>query len=199
MTKFNYSWDVSRPKFSNHDVLFKSLNRWVFMLCRCITDIPNECASNYGGCWHQDYKINGKKTTINACRDNIDIWQDFLSHGKSIEGVPLHNCTCPPCFENVQKGNKLVCEPTCNLDNCDLNLGICKNENNNSNQMNAGIVAGIVLLTVACTALVGVAAYKVWLRGQMQAEVRAIMAQYMPLAETDVESKEVLRRTRPFP
>ncbi len=42
---------------------------------RCVTDIPDECANNFGGCWHDDYKVNGNKKTFSACQDNLEMYK----------------------------------------------------------------------------------------------------------------------------
>ena len=44
----------------------------VWYLIRCKPDLPDECAVNYGGCWHGDFNVNGRQQTFNACRDDID-------------------------------------------------------------------------------------------------------------------------------
>ena len=55
--------------------------------------------------------------------------------------------------------------------------------------MNAGSLAAIIICVVAVVAGGGFAAYKLYMRGLMQAEVRAIMAQYMPLGDSDVSGE----------
>lgn len=135
--------------------------------------------------------MKGSKITFSACQDNLGLWRDLLSHGKSTEDVPLHNCSCPPCFTGQTRTGKLICEPFCELNQCDLDSGICHVPGDSSSGIGPAAVAGIVLLAIGLTALAGFGAYKVWLRGQMQAEIRAIMAQYMPLADVDVEGKEL--------
>lgn len=52
--------------------------------------------------------------------------------------------------------------------------------------MGAGSLVVILLCIVAAVAGVGFAGYRLYMRGLMQAEVRAIMAQYMPLGDSDV-------------
>ena len=45
-------------------------------MCRCLKDLEDECASSdYGGCWHQDYTVNGKTKTYSACKDNLEQYQ----------------------------------------------------------------------------------------------------------------------------
>ena len=51
--------------------------------------------------------------------------QDALAHGQPSDGIPLHTCACPPCFAAVEKGGKVTCEPKCDLQYCDLDVGLC--------------------------------------------------------------------------
>lgn len=37
--------------------------------------------------------------------------QDALAHGNPVTGIPLHTCTCPPCFTAVERGGKITCTP----------------------------------------------------------------------------------------
>lgn len=159
----------------------------LFLPChsRCVTDIADECASNNGGCWHTTASVKGKKTTFSACHDNLDIYKDALAHGQPVDNIPLHNCTCPPCFSAVEKRGKITCQPRCNLDYCDLDIGVCHAEPGASS-MTAGTIAAIIVCVVAVVAGGGFVAYRLYMKGLMQAEVRAIMAQYMPLGDSDV-------------
>lgn len=59
--------------------------------------------------------------------------------------------------------------------------------------LGAGGIVGIVLLCCVVVALGGYAAYRLRLRGMMQAEVRAIMAQYMELPGDDKMGGEMRR------
>jgi hypothetical protein len=77
----------------------------------CITDIPNECSKDHGGCWHADFKIKGQSRSFSACKDNLPAYKDALAHGLPVDGIPLHTCTCPPCFTAVEKGGKITCTP----------------------------------------------------------------------------------------
>jgi hypothetical protein len=40
---------------------------------------------------------------------------------KNLTDVPLHVCTCPPCFT----GDGTTCTPKCDLSQCDEPTGIC--------------------------------------------------------------------------
>lgn len=151
---------------------------------RCITDIPDECANNYGGCWHTDATVKGKKVTFSACHDNLPIYRDALAHGLPVDNIPLHNCSCPPCFSAVERRGKITCEARCSLDYCDLDVGVCHAEPGKGS-LGPGGIAGIVLLVVMIVAAGGYAAYRLHMRGMMRAEVKAIMAQYMPLGDSD--------------
>ena len=167
----------------NHVFLFSKSN--VTSVCRCVTDIADECATNYGGCWHTTASVKGKQTTFSACHDNLDIYKDALAHGQPVDTIPLHNCTCPSCFTAVEKRGKITCEPRCNLDYCDLDIGVCHAEPG-SGGVSAVSILAIALVSVAAVAGGGFFAYRLYMKGLMQAEVRAIMAQYMPLGDSDV-------------
>ena len=51
--------------------------------------------------------------------------QDALAHGQPVDTIPLHTCACPPCFSAVEKGGKISCQPKCDLQYCDLEVGVC--------------------------------------------------------------------------
>eukprot|EP00887_Chlorella_sp_A99_P001340 scaffold14.g1340.t1 len=143
----------------------------------CITNIPNECANDYGGCWHADMKIAGKQISFSGCRDNIKDYRDALSHNKPVE-----------------RSGKVTCERKCDLEQCDLDMGICHlPPGSGKSGLGAGGIVGIVLLCCVVVALGGYAAYRLRLRGMMQAEVRAIMAQYMELPGDDKMGGEMRR------
>ena len=42
---------------------------------RCIANIKDECAHDYGGCWRGDFTVNGRTQTYHACHDNIDLYK----------------------------------------------------------------------------------------------------------------------------
>ena len=44
-------------------------------VCRCIANIKDECAHDYGGCWREDFTVNGRTQTYHACHDNIDLYK----------------------------------------------------------------------------------------------------------------------------
>ena len=53
------------------------LTFWLNLCCyRCLKDLEDECASSdHGGCWHQDYTVNGQTKTYSACKDNLEQYQ----------------------------------------------------------------------------------------------------------------------------
>lgn len=155
-----------------------------FRLRRCVTDIPDECANNYGGCWHNKMSVKGKSIDFSACHDNLKEYRDALAHGLAVDGIALHNCTCPPCFTAVERRGYIKCEPKCNLDYCDLDVGVCHAEPG-SGGVGPGALAVIIVVVVAVVAGGAFVAYKLYMKGLMQAEVRQIMAQYMPLSDAD--------------
>jgi hypothetical protein len=152
---------------------------------RCVTDIPDECATNNGGCWHTTAAVKGKNTEFSACHDNLDIYKDALAHGQPVDTISLHTCQCPPCFSAVEKRGKITCQARCNLDYCDLDAGVCHAEPG-AGSLNAGSIAAIVICVVAVVAGGGFVAYRLFMKCLMQSEIRAIMAQYMPLGDSDV-------------
>jgi len=150
----------------------------------CIANIPDECAKDHGGCWHTDATVKGKKITFSACHDNLPLYRDAMAHGLPTDGIPLHNCSCPACFSAIERRGTITCEPRCSLDYCDLDVGVCHAEPALKG-IGPGAVAAIVLGVVAAIAGGGFVAYRLYMKGLMQAEVRAIMAQYMPLGDSD--------------
>ena len=44
---------------------------------RCISDaeLKDECAEDFGGCWRQEFTVNGKPKLFNACHDNIEVYK----------------------------------------------------------------------------------------------------------------------------
>lgn len=156
---------------------------------QCITGIPDECGADYGGCWHVELKVGGKPQAFSACKDNLAAYQDALAHGQPVDGVPLHTCTCPPCFTAVEKGGAVSCTPKCDLRYCDLDVGLCHAEpGSGGGGLGAGAVAVIVIAVVAILGGAGYLAYQYRIRSIMQQEVRAILAQYMHLPETDTDA-----------
>lgn len=53
----------------------------VHLLHRCLSNLADECAtSNHAGCWHKDYKVNGKTKTYSACQDNVKEYKVSCLH-----------------------------------------------------------------------------------------------------------------------
>ncbi|EIE18502.1 hypothetical protein COCSUDRAFT_49231 [Coccomyxa subellipsoidea C-169] len=147
----------------------------------CIANIRDDCAHDYAGCWRGDFKVNGKSQTFHACKDNIALYKDAAARGKPLEDIPLHSCTCPPCFTEYMNNGKMECVPKCDLATCDAATGICSGGFGGSGGLHSWAV---VLIVFACLGVVGGAgfvAYRLRLRSAMHQEIRAIMAQYMPL------------------
>ncbi|XP_052484186.1 vacuolar-sorting receptor 1 isoform X3 [Gossypium raimondii] len=143
-----------------------------------------QCEFNNGGCWRETQE--GK--TYSACLDDHS-----------------HGCKCPPGFkgdgvngcEDVDEcKEKLACQcPGCKCKNtwgsyecscCDGSLymrehDMCINAGKNGKtEVSSGFIWAIILGLVVAGA-VGYAIYKYRIRRYMDSEIRAIMAQYMPL------------------
>lgn len=52
--------------------------------------------------------------------------QDAAARGKPLEDIPLHSCTCPPCFTEYMNNGKMECVPKCSLDTCEQASGVCQ-------------------------------------------------------------------------
>ncbi|KAI3427174.1 hypothetical protein D9Q98_007111 [Chlorella vulgaris] len=159
----------------------------------CITDIPDECASGYGGCWHADLKVGaGPPVSFSACKDNLPAYKRALARGLPTADIPLHTCTCPPCFTAVESRGVITCTPKCDLRYCDLEAGVCHADPSSGGSkggVGALSVVLIVLGVVAALGAAGYAAYQLRIRSIMQQEVRAILAQYMRLDDTDADGE----------
>ena len=152
----------------------------------CLPAVPDECASNHGGCWHAEFTVRGKRRDISACHDRIAEYRDAAAHGRLTDGFPLSECRCPPCFRPVKAGaggGKLECVPKCDLDYCDEPTGVCSAAGGGAG--GRGRPVGATLLAViAALGAVGGAAFLVYhlkVKAAMRAEVLSIMRQYMPL------------------
>ncbi|KAL3159117.1 hypothetical protein ABBQ32_011113 [Trebouxia sp. C0010 RCD-2024] len=148
---------------------------------KCLSNLADECAtSNHAGCWHKDYKVNGKTKTYSACQDNVKEYKKNAALGRDLTNTPLHVCQCPNCFTSFATANGIECVPKCDLASCDEDTGVCNAEGGTG-----GLAAWAVLLIVgfaaSVLAAVGFGVYKYRIRSQMHSEIRAIMSQYMPL------------------
>lgn len=154
----------------------------------CIQDIKDECGENYGGCWHKEFTVKGERKMFNACKDLLAAYKEASAEGKSMEtlnAMKLHTCECPPCFSAFENNGRVECVPKCNLDQCEEATGIC-NAAIPGTGTSIWLVIGVVL---SCLAIVGAAGYVVYrlrIRSAMHQEIRAIMAQYMPLESQDL-------------
>ncbi|GAB4833128.1 Vacuolar-sorting receptor 1 [Ancistrocladus abbreviatus] len=152
------------------------------------------CKINNGGCWKE---TRGGRT-FSACIDE---------HTKG--------CKCPPGFkgdgvhtcEDVDEcKEKLACQcPQCNCKNtwggyqCSCSNGLLYMQEHDTCISMVGTTAGVgwgifwvVLLGLAAAGVGGYAVYKYRIRRYMDSEIRAIMAQYMPL-DNQVEISNVGR------
>ena len=152
----------------------------------CIADIKDECARDHGGCWRKTYTIRGKRTEVSACRDRLPEFRDAAAHGRLTPDFPLHECACPPCFTEFKQNGRTECVPKCDLDACDAATGVCSSAPVWGGAGAPVWVSALVALASLAAVLGGAyAAYRVRLRAAMASEIRAIMAQYMPLDSAD--------------
>ncbi|XP_024019549.1 vacuolar-sorting receptor 1 isoform X2 [Morus notabilis] len=149
----------------------------------CQASGPLRCEINNGGCWKQTQ--NGK--TYSACVDD---------HTKG--------CNCPPGFkgdgvnscEDINECKEKVacqcsdckCKNTWGSYDCSCNGGsIYMQEHDtciSTVESSVRLSMGGIFFIILCLAAVGVCAYAVYkyrIRRYMDSEIRAIMAQYMPL------------------
>ncbi|MCO5584205.1 hypothetical protein L7F22_038128 [Adiantum nelumboides] len=156
---------------------------------------PGRCSINNGGCW----KETRDGRTFSACKS---------SH--------LKGCDCPGGFHGDGRNHcedineckeKTACQcADCKCNNnwggyecsCKGNLLYMKDQDACIGKGSAGLtwlrafLAASAIFSVACA--VGFVVYKKRLRSYMDAEIRAIMAQYMPL-ERDDEEQHLLEDT----
>ncbi|KAL0356922.1 UNVERIFIED_CONTAM: Vacuolar-sorting receptor 3 [Sesamum calycinum] len=148
----------------------------------CVASGPGRCRINNGGCWHESR--NG--VAFSACVDNEE--------GK---------CTCPPGFkgdganscEDIDEcKEKKACQcPECSCKNtwgsyectCGGDLLYIRDHDTciskTTEVKSAWTAVWIILIGLALAAGGAYLVYKHRLRSYMDSEIRAIMAQYMPL------------------
>ncbi|GAA0158157.1 extracellular matrix structural protein [Lithospermum erythrorhizon] len=155
----------------------------------CKASGPGRCKINNGGCWHESR--NGQ--TFSACLDHED--------GK---------CVCPPgfkgdgvnsCQDIDECKERKACQcPECSCKNtwgsydcsCSGDLLYIRDHDTCISKKAAEInstwtVVWFILLSLAIAAGGAYLVYKYRLRAYMDSEIRAIMAQYMPLdSQTEV-------------
>ena len=68
------------------------------MLCRCIANIKDECAHDYGGCWREDFTVNGRTQTYHACKDNIELYKVTLVYPFFLLCAPYCKCQLVHCL-----------------------------------------------------------------------------------------------------
>lgn len=151
---------------------------------RCEANIPNKCVSTSNNCWKGE--VDG--TSYSACVDMLSDYKNLASMGTASATTPLYRCECPPCFT----GDGLACKKVDHFEYCnkvtgdytllpkDPNTGELSLIQNHSGLSLANIlVISCVVILVAVLSAYGV--YRFQRRSHMDAEIRAIMAQYMPL------------------
>ncbi len=72
--------------------------------------------------------------------------QDAAARGKPLEDIPLHTCTCPPCFTEYMNNGKMECVPKCDLGSCDAATGVCNGGFGGSGGAIFGLFLGFALL-----------------------------------------------------
>mmetsp|Transcript_27747 Transcript_27747/g.78514 ORF Transcript_27747/g.78514 Transcript_27747/m.78514 type:complete len:504 (+) Transcript_27747:1105-2616(+) len=155
---------------------------------KCEDNIPDTCHSDSNPCWAD--VVNGVQ--YSACKDLINDYKELAVLGTASVSTPLYKCECPFCFQ----GDGMTCEPVHNFEYCDITTG-------QYNWAKDGVIPTSVIegntgfsittiLIISCVvvlvAIIGAyAVYRFQRRSHMDAEIRAIMAQYMPL---DKETEE---------
>lgn len=151
---------------------------------RCSGPMAPKCTAeeNYGGCWHA--VLDGQ--VHHACIDNFDGYRVLAMQGNLAADTKTYRCECPACFEKTDDGQ---CKPSCDLKFC--NYGVCSGASNARPGMSAAAVFFIILTCISATVLIMYAGYQLYLRQQMQQEVRHIMSEYMPLDSVEVPAQTV--------
>lgn len=176
--------------------------------CETVEDV---CDHFDAPCWVSDQKVDGKK--VSACKNRIAKLKEDGINGISPLGMPAYICECPEGFhgDGISKSNgchntnecatkcmgeDMECKDTYGSFECTCtDGGLYDSENDvclgkgGSSGVSAGVVATIIIVLVIIFAVGGYGLYKYRLRSYMDAEIRAIMAQYMPLdkeAEDDI-------------
>ncbi|XP_038709198.1 vacuolar-sorting receptor 3 [Tripterygium wilfordii] len=155
----------------------------------CEVSGSGRCKINNGGCWHESQ--NGH--TFSACVDRDDgkcqCPPGFRGDGvKSCEDIDeckdKKACQCPECSCKDTWGSY---DCTCSGDLLyirDHDTCISKRA---TEVRSAWTGVWVILICLALAGAVGYAVYKYRLRSYMDSEIRAIMAQYMPLdSQTEV-------------
>lgn len=152
-----------------------------------------------GGCWAEQGR--------SACVDGIDAKKEAGIKGLDPAEVPDHTCVCPKgftgdgkacddvdeCKNGHCKGDQMTCSNTFGGHECGCEDGFAPTLSASSPDgmkcvaVHGGGGAGSVVMAVVLSCLiVGGIAYGLYrwrLRSYMDQEIKAIMAQYMPLEE----------------
>ncbi|XP_042382171.1 vacuolar-sorting receptor 3-like [Zingiber officinale] len=144
---------------------------------------PGKCRLNNGGCWHGTR--DGK--TFSACQESVDIKcqcpPGFDGDGvKACENIDECKrrtaCQCPECSCKDTWGSY---ECTCRGDLLYIREHDTCISKRASDTKATWAAVWVLLIVLAVVALGAYAIYKYRLRSYMDSEIRAIMAQYMPL------------------
>jgi len=176
-------------------------------LTSCFVQLSQEPASvcdvagieHPGGCWAEQGR--------SACVDGIDAKKEAGIKGLDPAEVPDHTCVCPKgftgdgkacddvdeCKNGHCKGDQMTCSNTFGGHECGCEDGFAPTLSASSPDgmkcvaVHGGGGAGSVVMAVLLSCLiVGGIAYGLYrwrLRSYMDQEIKAIMAQYMPLEE----------------
>lgn len=146
----------------------------------CSGELPDYCtkAEDYGGCWRGEH--GGK--LYHACNDNMRMYRWLMQNGRLNNTVKPFRCQCPPCFRAGAAGG---CEPACDLSHCDAQLGAClpgaPAAGRRADPGFFGIFFGM-LGAAGASAGVTYALYHFHTRRRLEAEMRSILEEYVPLA-----------------
>ncbi|XP_016715704.2 vacuolar-sorting receptor 3 isoform X2 [Gossypium hirsutum] len=144
---------------------------------------PGRCKINNGGCWHESQ--NGR--AYSACLDNGDVKcqcpPGFKGDGvKSCEDIDeckeKRACQCPECSCKNTWGSY---ECTCNGDLLYIRDHDTCISKSGTEVRSAWAAMSVILIGLAMAGGGAYLVYKYRLRSYMDSEIRAIMAQYMPL------------------
>ena len=158
----------------------------------------NECLRpDHGGCWFMERPRTGTSACVDTfrgvkCRcppsfrgdgvvgDTVDECSDpAMNHCEQdcVNIIGGHRCGC-------RSGFKLVGGTSCIQDPV---------EASKLRSLDAGSIFGISLLVLLGATVLGYAAYRIRIKAEIDREVRALMAEYMPLNDGDA-SQDAYRR-----